>query len=269
MMQRRVRRPLGWAGASLASAAILSTAALALVAERQPEDAPIFLAMSARPAAAPAVDAIADPAPDAASEAPALPDTAPLDESPLPQVPDLETAAPDRPPLPSPPAPLPDVPVAADIALPPPAPEPAPDPLAASPRPQPRPEPKVAKAEPPRDQDQPLQQHAAETAAAASATAPSAGAVTDGGARVSPAAYARAVMQQVRATRRQSGAGKGTVLVGFSIRKDGGLAQVVVLESSGNGALDSVALDHIRRSAPFPPPPQGAGRNFSFEFVGR
>jgi protein TonB len=76
-------------------------------------------------------------------------------------------------------------------------------------------------------------------------------------------------MRKVRATRRASGAGRGTVVVGFTIARDGSLAGVQVLRSSGNAALDRIAADHIRRSAPFPPPPEGAGRSYSFEFVGR
>jgi periplasmic protein TonB len=44
---------------------------------------------------------------------------------------------------------------------------------------------------------------------------------------------------------------------------------VTILEPSGNAALDAVAMDHIRRTAPFPAPPDGVAANFSFEFVGK
>jgi periplasmic protein TonB len=45
---------------------------------------------------------------------------------------------------------------------------------------------------------------------------------------------------------------------------------VQVLQTSGNAALDRIAMDHIRRSAPFPaPPPTATGRGYSFEFVGK
>jgi protein TonB len=103
---------------------------------------------------------------------------------------------------------------------------------------------------------------------ASSASAPSAAAKAKGG-DVSPAAYAKAVMKKVRATKRKSGAGKGTVVVGFVIAPDGGLASVQVLQSSGNAVLDAIALDHIRRSAPFPPPVSNAKPGYSFEFVGK
>jgi protein TonB len=33
--------------------------------------------------------------------------------------------------------------------------------------------------------------------------------------------------------------------------------------------LDKIALDHIRRAAPFPAPPEGADRTYSTEFVGK
>jgi periplasmic protein TonB len=61
----------------------------------------------------------------------------------------------------------------------------------------------------------------------------------------------------------------GVVVVGFTVAKTGGLAGVTVLRSSGNAVLDQIALDHIRRAAPFAIPPAGVGRSFSFEFVGR
>ncbi len=76
-------------------------------------------------------------------------------------------------------------------------------------------------------------------------------------------------MKKVRGTKKKKGVGRGSVTVGFTVAKDGGLASVKVLQTSGNADLDQVALDHIRRSAPFPPPPEGAGRSFSFEFIGK
>jgi TonB family protein len=78
------------------------------------------------------------------------------------------------------------------------------------------------------------------------------------------------VLKKVRSTKKKAGAGKGMVVVGFSIAPDGGLAGVQVLQSSGDASLGLITVDHIHRSAPFPaPPPEAAGRGFSFEFVGR
>jgi protein TonB len=76
-------------------------------------------------------------------------------------------------------------------------------------------------------------------------------------------------MKAVRATPRKSGVGRGKVLVGFSIGRDGSLDRIMILAPSGNAALDAVAIDHIRRAAPFPAPPDGVGTSFSFEFVGK
>jgi periplasmic protein TonB len=42
-----------------------------------------------------------------------------------------------------------------------------------------------------------------------------------------------------------------------------------VARSSSHPELDEMALDHVRRAAPFPAPPPGAQRDFRFEFEGR
>lgn len=83
------------------------------------------------------------------------------------------------------------------------------------------------------------------------------------------AQYGDQVMRQIARLRRQKAPERGTVTVGFEIGADGGLRRVAVVSSSGSEALDLVALDHIRRAAPFPPPPAGAAVRFAFEFVGR
>lgn len=48
---------------------------------------------------------------------------------------------------------------------------------------------------------------------------------------------------------------EGRVLVGFHIASDGRFEQVRVLESSGRPRLDRVALETVRRTSPFRPPP--------------
>jgi periplasmic protein TonB len=90
----------------------------------------------------------------------------------------------------------------------------------------------------------------------------------DGGAAAS-ASYGRAVLGKINRTRKQRAPSRGRTVVGFSISEGGALASVRVIQSSGSPDLDQVALDHIRRAAPFPKPPAGAQRQFSFEFVGR
>lgn len=88
------------------------------------------------------------------------------------------------------------------------------------------------------------------------------------GASASPARYAAAVIRKIRAVPQHRGSGRGTALVGFEIAQGGGLARVKILRSSGSATLDAAALDHIRRAAPFPPPPETPAR-FSFEFSAR
>ena len=88
------------------------------------------------------------------------------------------------------------------------------------------------------------------------------------GATLSPARYGAAVIQRIRKTPQKRGSGRGTARVGFEIGASGGLAAVRILRSSGSASLDAAALDHIRRAAPFPPPPEGRA-TFSFDFTAR
>ena len=81
--------------------------------------------------------------------------------------------------------------------------------------------------------------------------------------------YPGEVMRRIQRVRQARSPARGRVLVAFGIAESGALASISVARSSGHGALDQVALDHIRRAAPFPAPPAGAQRQFSFEFVGR
>jgi periplasmic protein TonB len=84
-----------------------------------------------------------------------------------------------------------------------------------------------------------------------------------------PASYAKSVLRKITKLSRKSTAGKGRAVVGFEIAADGGLKRVMILSASGSAALDKLAMDQIRRAAPFGPPPAGAQRKFSFEFVGK
>jgi periplasmic protein TonB len=51
---------------------------------------------------------------------------------------------------------------------------------------------------------------------------------------------------------------KGTVRVSFGISASGALTRLSVSRSSGSGKLDQLALQQVRRAAPFPAPPDGA-----------
>lgn len=267
---------LGWVGAATSAAAVLSGAA-ALAITARPAPPPLVLDLGQ---GAPAIAAIAEVAPKIASDAPA--ELAPTAAEPQTTTDIPAPTADERPRLPdtarAPELPKPDVVASSDLDLPRPAP---PKPKTAAkaepvtPKAEPAPKPKTAqskkekpakakaKVENPAKADKPA-------AVSAGSTAQQKGQSAKGGApKVSAAAYAKAVMKKVRNTKRKSGAGKGVAVVGFTVAADGGLAAVKILRSSGNAALDKIALNHIQRAAPFAPPPEGAGHSFSFEFVGK
>lgn len=81
--------------------------------------------------------------------------------------------------------------------------------------------------------------------------------------------YPGEVLRVIQRTRQARSPSRGRALVVFSVGNRGELAAASIAQSSGHPGLDRVALDHIRRAAPFPPPPPGAQRQFSFEFIGR
>ena len=252
-------RAAGWALSGLAAAGLLTgAAALALGADRPPPVLIVDLGQS--PPSAPSIAAIADTAPQVTEQAPPTPDVPVPDEegTTLPSTapaPDLARSAALH-------LPEPETPVTADLALPPPLEKPKP-----KQRPVEREAPKAGPEEEPARKENAGEPKRAD--ASAGATAPSLAAKAKGGGTMSPAAYAKAVMKKVRSTKRRSGVGRGTVVIGFTIANDGGLAMVQVLQGSGNPGLDNAAIDHIRRSAPFPPVPDGVGSSFSFEFLGR
>lgn len=103
-----------------------------------------------------------------------------------------------------------------------------------------------------------------QAAAAGAAAAPD-----STGGQAAAAAYPGQVLRQITRLRAQRAPARGSVLVRFAIAASGALADVSVAQSSGSAALDRLALDHIRRAAPFPAPPAGAQMAFSFEFLGR
>lgn len=74
--------------------------------------------------------------------------------------------------------------------------------------------------------------------------------------------YPGKVYSRIRRTRQKRAGGTGVARVRFSIAANGALANVRVAASSGSSSVDNVAVDHIRRSAPFPPPPAGAQRQY-------
>ncbi|MEL7152056.1 MAG: TonB family protein [Pseudomonadota bacterium] len=78
--------------------------------------------------------------------------------------------------------------------------------------------------------------------------------------------YPGRVWSKLQGGRRSSSAGRGTAVVSFRIAANGGLAGLDIARSSGNARLDQAALRHVRRAAPFPPPPPGARTSFNFSY---
>lgn len=58
-----------------------------------------------------------------------------------------------------------------------------------------------------------------------------------------------------RAKQRVRVAGKGKVIVAFTINANGGVSNLRIVESSGKPAVDKGALDVVRKASPFPPIP--------------
>ncbi len=266
----------GWALSATAAASLLcGAAAIALAAERQ---APVLvLDLAELPPSAPAVAAVAEAAPQVMAEALPAPDD-PATAEPAPVLPQPDVA-PDLAAASAVSLPKVEEPVTSDLVLPPPPEKPVEKPVkkkvaAAEPKPEKKPEKKADKPKtkekaakkPEVVEEQPKTAKKEKAADGAVASATKLGTKAKSGGSMSPAAYGKAVMKKIRSTRQKSGAGKGLVLVGFSIGKDGSLAGVQVIKGSGNAKLDKIALDHIRRSAPFQPPPEGAKRDYAYEY---
>ncbi len=232
--------------------------------------------------AAPTLAALSDPAPETAADAPDQPEPVTEAEE-APDTPDVDAAPTIDQPPPRPPLPEPTELAEAEA---PPEPEPAQEP---APKPAPEAEEKPREkanekstekkktAEAPKKAEKPVKKDAAkpkarEDSAGTAASAPSTetkAAASAGEGRKEAANYAASVMKKIRKTKKVKAPARGTVVAGFSIADSGALASVKVLRSSGSADLDQVALDHIRRSGPFPAPPPGADRRFSFEFVSK
>lgn len=75
------------------------------------------------------------------------------------------------------------------------------------------------------------------------------------------AAYQRQLWSRISA-RKPSGIHlAGVATVRFSVGDDGALIAVELAASSGNAALDRLALRTVRNAAPFPAPPMGVERD--------
>jgi protein TonB len=253
----RRARLQGWIGAGSGAAAVLGGLAIA-ASLAAPAPQPELFAISLAPAmtaSAPVVSVLPDMAPEVTPDmvdAMAVPETtqepfiAPLDPAPVAPIPLADMQAP-----------------AAEIA---PSVTPDPVPHQAEPatkkqqqepakkKPAEKAKPKQKKAKP----DQSAQEQQASATGSKASSRPAA--------QGSANAWGNSVLKKIRKTPRRLASGHGIVRVGFVVAADGGLASAKVLKSSGDASLDAMAVDHIRRAAPFAPPPGDAVRMLSFEF---
>lgn len=81
--------------------------------------------------------------------------------------------------------------------------------------------------------------------------------------------YPGKVLRKIQRTRKERAGGRGTAKVGFSVTASGGVTALRILRSSGSARVDQNALRHIKRAAPFAPPPRGAQTSFSVDFVSK
>lgn len=88
-------------------------------------------------------------------------------------------------------------------------------------------------------------------------------------ARQAAANYGNVVMRAISRTRRENTRARGTAVVSFRVGASGQLSSVGIAQSSGDATLDQIAVNHVRRAAPFPAPPVGAQTSFSIQFQGR
>lgn len=246
----RRRERLGWVGAAASVAAMLAaTTALAMQLEereglKEATEEAVLIDM-APPAAAPPALAMSAPAPDVPEiEAPEAPEL--VEEPPEPPEPVAEEE-----PLPEPeeiaelPEPTPD-----EIALPdtpPPPPPPAVKPRERPERTEPRREPVREAAAPPPQQQR---QAAAPTQSQGTAANPvSAGQIQNLRAQWGGAIRSR-IERRMRSSRQN-----GTVSVRIVVTRQGALAGVSVLRSSGNPELDQLALSAVQSAGSFPSAP--------------
>jgi protein TonB len=78
--------------------------------------------------------------------------------------------------------------------------------------------------------------------------------------------YAGRVLTHLNSTARMATSARGSARVQFQINADGSVAWVRVVNSSGSSGIDQAAVAQVRKSAPFPPPPEGTTRQMVFVY---
>lgn len=216
----------------------------------------------------PSIEAVSEPSPDVETQAPSQEIDSP-DAEDTPDTPEL-TEAPDTPDE------TPEIEEIVEDLAPEVDQEPPPKPVVEIPKPKEKKKEKpkekvVKKAEKPKDKpaEKPKKKASEEKAETKASNQKSSGGASAGGGKTSAKNYGASVMKKVNRTRKKPAGERGTAVVSFTISDNGGLAGVRIAKSSGSAGLDQVAMDHIRRSAPFEPPPPGVARTYQFNFVGK
>lgn len=170
---------------------------------------------------------------------------------------------------------------AASVPAAPPALQPVPEPVAKpvpKPRPKPAPKPPKRTKAPPKAAPKPAPrgnsgqsakrgQADGQTGAKATQSGQARGTSRQAG-NAAVSSYPGKVWRKLSRTRKR-GRGRGKAVVGFKIASSGGVASAWIIRSSGNAKLDAAALKHVHRAAPFPRPPKGAKRQYSYDYVGK
>lgn len=78
--------------------------------------------------------------------------------------------------------------------------------------------------------------------------------------------YAGKVLLQLNRARRITTSAQGTARVQFQIDPDGSVAWVRILSSSGTAGIERAATTQVRKSAPFPRPPDGTTQRLVFVY---
>lgn len=81
--------------------------------------------------------------------------------------------------------------------------------------------------------------------------------------------WEKLVFARILRARRELPRARALAVVDLRINPQGGIASVSIHKSSGNADFDSLALNHVRRSGPFPPPPRGARTRLGIELEGK
>jgi protein TonB len=71
--------------------------------------------------------------------------------------------------------------------------------------------------------------------------------------------YAEAVWTHLLAHRPRGVRLRGTVLLAFTVSRDGAVIRAAIVRSSGEELLDRAVLDGLAAAAPFPPPSTALG----------